>query len=66
MKELLDIFYHYYTKGNITTTTYRLIVQSIEILEANEEQNRVILNSIHREIELMDQKIFNQYQSPNV
>ena len=41
-------------------------MQSIEIVEANEEQNRVILNSIHREIELMDQKVFNQYQSPGV
>jgi hypothetical protein len=66
MKELLDIFHHYYSKGNISTTTYKLIVQSIEIVEANEEQNRVILNSIHREIELMDQKIFDQYQSPGV
>ena len=66
MKEILDIFYHYHLKGDISTTTYKMILQSIEQIEKNENENRIILNAISEEIKLMDQKIFNQYKYPGV
>ena len=53
MKNELDIFYHYLQKGNISLTTYKLIVEAMERIEANESEQ-------------MDKKVFNQFHLPSM
>jgi hypothetical protein len=66
MKNELDIFYHYLQKGNISLTTYKLIVEAMERIEANERENKVIWDAIQDEIEQMDKQAFNQFHLPSM
>jgi hypothetical protein len=53
-------------KGNISLTTYKLIVEAMERIEANERENKVIWDAIQDEIEQMDKQVFNQFHLPSM
>lgn len=64
MKNEIEVFHHYLLKGCVTLHTYRLVIQALERMESNTKENDLILDAIHKEIDGMDAKVFNQFKDP--
>jgi hypothetical protein len=40
------------------------VIQALERMESNTKENDLILDAIHKEIDGMDAKLFNQFKDP--
>jgi len=64
MRNEIEVFHHYLLKGDITIYTYRLVIQALERMESNARENDLILDAIHKEMDGMDARQFNQFKDP--
>lgn len=64
MRSEIEVFHHHLLKGSVTLHTYRLVIQALERMELNTKENDLILDAIHKEMDGMDAKQFNQFKDP--